>query len=107
MILDWLSWILLLSGALCGIIGAAGLFRFPDLYTRMHAASVTDTLCLGLVITGLMLQSNSWNMVVKLLLVMLILAYTSPTSSHALARAARHGGLEPQLKNPGEPPSSI
>lgn len=96
-ILDIFSWLCLLSGSLLGITGAVGLFRFPDFYTRLHAASVTDTLCLGLIILGLILQANSWLMIVKLLLVLLILAYTSPTSTHALAKAARHGGLQPLL----------
>ena len=100
MFLDLFSWICLLTGGLLGITGAVGLFRFPDFYTRMHAASVTDTLCVILVITGLLLQSNSWIMAVKLLLIVLILAYTGPTSAHALARAARHSGLKPVLDNP-------
>jgi multicomponent Na+:H+ antiporter subunit G len=101
-LLDVLSWLCLLSGSFLGLTGAMGLFRFPDFYTRLHAASVTDTLCLGLIILGLMLQSSSWIMAVKLLLVLLILAYTSPTASHVLAKAARHGGLEPVLHKEGE-----
>jgi multicomponent Na+:H+ antiporter subunit G len=101
-IIDIVSWLCLLSGSLLGITGAVGLFRFPDFYTRLHAASVTDTLSLGLIILGLILQANSWVMIVKLLLVLLILAYTSPTSTHALAKAARHGGLQPLLHKEGE-----
>jgi len=101
-ILDVISWVCLLSGSFLGITGAIGLFRFPDFYTRLHAASVTDTLCLGLIILGLILQANSWLMVVKLLLVLLILAYTSPTTTHALAKAARHGGLQPVLHKDGK-----
>lgn len=106
MLIDILSWACLLTGGLLGITGAVGLFRFPDFYTRMHAASVTDTLCLVLIIAGLILQSNSWIMVVKLLLIMLVLAYTSPTASHALAKTARKAGLVPVLYKQGEPPSS-
>jgi multicomponent Na+:H+ antiporter subunit G len=47
-ILDILSGVLLLTGCSLGVIGAIGLIRFPDFYTRMHAAGVTDTLCAGL-----------------------------------------------------------
>jgi len=101
-ILDILSWACLLSGGFLGFSGAVGLFRFPDFYTRLHAAGVTDTLCLELIITGLIFQSNSWMMVVKLVMVMLILAYTSPTTTYALANAARHGGLKPFLHKEGE-----
>lgn len=96
-LLDILSWILLLAGGFLGITGAVGLFRFPDFFTRLHAASVTDTLCVGFIILGLMLQATSLMMVIKLLLIMLILTYTSPTAAHALARAALHGGIKPLL----------
>jgi multicomponent Na+:H+ antiporter subunit G len=94
-LLDILSWIFLVSGGFLGVTGALGLFRFPDFYTRLHAASVTDTLCAGLIILGLLLQATSAMMVFKLLLILLIFAYTSPTGAHALAKAALHGGLKP------------
>mgnify|MGYP006074300703 CR=1 FL=1 len=94
-LLDILSWISLLVGGFLGITGAVGLFRFPDFFTRLHAASVTDTLCAGLIVLGLMFQATSAMMVFKLLLILLILAYTSPTAAHALAKSALHGGLKP------------
>lgn len=82
-------------GALLLISGTVGLLRFPDFYTRMHAAGVTDTLAAALIILGLMLIAG-WSIVlVKLLLILLFILLTSPTASHALARAAQHGGLEP------------
>ena len=88
-IADILSWACIIIGGLFGVTGAAGLFRFPDFFTRMHAASITDTLCPGLIVLGLMLQSESLMMVFKLALVLVILAYTGPTTAHALAKAAR------------------
>ena len=99
-LLDIVSWVFLLSGGILGITGAVGLFRFPDFYTRLHAASVTDTLCAGLIVLGLLLQATSAMMVFKLLLILLILTYTSPTAAHALAKAALHGGLKPLLDAP-------
>lgn len=105
-ILDLLSWICLVSGGFLGITGALGLFRFPDFFTRLHAASVTDTLCAGLIILGLMLQSSSIMMIIKLTLILLIIAYTSPTAAHSLAKAALHGNLKPLLHDKGEPASS-
>jgi multicomponent Na+:H+ antiporter subunit G len=104
-ILDFLSWVFLLTGGLLGITGAIGLFRFPDFFTRLHAASVTDTLCAGLIILGLVLQAGSLMMVIKLVLIPLILAYTSPTATHALAKAALHGGRKPVLHEQGDKPS--
>lgn len=104
-LLDILSWVFLLGGGFLGITGAVGLFRFPDFYTRLHAASVTDTLCAGLIVMGLLMQATSAMMVFKLLLILLILAYTSPTGAHALAKAALHGGLKPLTDEvPPQPP---
>ncbi len=54
-LLDIVSWILLSTGTIfCGI-GGIGLLRMPDLYTRTHAASISDTLGAGLVLSGLLL----------------------------------------------------
>lgn len=91
------SWVFLAIGGFLGITGAVGLFRFPDFYTRLHAASVTDTLCAGFIVLGLLMQADSAMTVFKLLLILLIILYTSPTAAHALAKAALHGGLKPVL----------
>lgn len=91
-----LSWVLLLCGSFLCISGAFGLFRFPDFFSRMHAASVTDTLGGGLILVGLMLQANyDWLVVAKLMFIVLFILFTSPTASHALAKAAIHAGLKP------------
>jgi multicomponent Na+:H+ antiporter subunit G len=92
-ITDILSWILLISGIFFGLTGAVGLFRFPDFFTRVHAASVTDSIAAILIITGLILQSDFGLTAIKLIFIMLFLLVTSPTASHALAKAARHGGM--------------
>ena len=104
-LLDILSWIFLLVGGFLGITGAVGLFRFPDFFTRLHAASVTDTLCAGLIVLGLLCQATSVMMVFKLVMILLILTYTSPTAAHALAKSAVHGGLKP-VTGPDAPPQS-
>lgn len=96
------SWFCIITGGFFGITGAIGLFRFPDFYTRIHAASVTDTLCAGLIIVGLALQSTSGFMILKLLLILFILAYTGPTAVHALAKTARRENIDPVLDNMGE-----
>jgi len=101
LVLEILSWVLLVSGSFLGISGAVGILRFPDFYTRIHAASVTDTLCAILIIAGLILQSAGLLMILKLLLVLFILTYTAPTAAHLLAKAALHGGLVPW--QPGDP----
>jgi len=83
-----LSWILLLAGGAFCMIGALGLVRMPDFFTRMHAASVTDTLGAGLLLLGLMLQAGLSLVTVKLIVIGLLIFFTSPTSTHALAQAA-------------------
>lgn len=91
------SWVCLLLGSAFCIIGGIGLMRLPDFYSRIHGGGITDTLGAGLIMLGLMLQAG-WSLVtVKLVLIMLFLLLTSPVSSHAIARAARHSGLEPKL----------
>ncbi len=97
MILDILSWLLIIAGGFVGVTGAIGLFRFPDFYTRMHAASMTDTLTAGLILVGLMLQCDSILTVLKLALIFFIMAYTGPTAAHVLAKTARHVNLKPYL----------
>ena len=93
---DIASWILLVIGGFLCVTGAVGVLRFPDFFTRMHAASVTDTLGSGLIIIGLIVQSSfDWLVVAKLLFIVLFIFLTSPTSSHALAKAALHAGLKP------------
>jgi multicomponent Na+:H+ antiporter subunit G len=95
--IDMLSWICLVVGGVFCCIGALGLLRMPDFYTRMHAASVIDTLGAGLILLGLCLQAG-WTLVtVKLLMIGLLIFFASPTATHALARAAMARGLRPRL----------
>jgi multicomponent Na+:H+ antiporter subunit G len=97
MIIDLLSWICIVSGGLLGITGGIGMHRFPDVFSRLHAVSITDTLCAALFLIGLALQAGLTLASVKLLVVFVFLLFTSPTASHALANAALLGGLKPML----------
>jgi len=102
LIIDVISWILLLTGGVFGVIGAIGMLRFPDFYTRLHASGITDTLCAVLIVVGLMLQSGLSLLTLKLLLILLFLLFTTPTATHALARAAVLDNIEPVLAGNGE-----
>ena len=96
-LIDLASWVLLAAGGLFCIAGGIGLLRMPDVYTRMHAASVTETLGAGLVLLGLILQAG-WTLVMaKLVIIGLLIFFTSPAATHALARAALGRGLKPRL----------
>lgn len=105
LLVDALSWICLVSGGVFCIVGAVGLIRMPDFYTRVHAASVVDTLGAGLILLGLMLQAGFTLVTVKLLMVGLLLFFASPTATHALVRAALARGVMPLLRDE-ETPSS-
>jgi len=91
--------ICLVGGALFAVVGGIGLLRFPDVYTRMHAAGITDTLGAGLVLVGLALHAGPSLAAVKLLMVLFFLLVTSPTSTHALAQSAISRGVKPKLAN--------
>lgn len=97
LLLDGLSWAMLLGGSAFSLIGGLGLVRMPDLYTRMHAASLTDTLGAILILGGLMLQGGLTLVTVKLALILIFLLFTSPVATHALAAAALSAGHKPLL----------
>jgi multicomponent Na+:H+ antiporter subunit G len=96
LLLDIASWFLLIIGGAFVFIGGVGALRMPDFYTRMHAASLTDTLGTILVITGIILQAGLTLATIKLLAIMVFLLLTSPTAAYALANAARLSGLAPE-----------
>lgn len=99
MVLEWLSWACLIAGAMLSVVGGIGMHRFPDFYSRLHAAGTTDTLCAALILLGLAAQAGLSLASFKLLLIFAFLLFTSPTASHALANAALHGGLKPKTDN--------
>ena len=97
LILNLISAGLLVAGSIFVLIGAFGLIRLPDFYTRLHAAVITDTLGAELILLGLMFQAGLSLVTVKLILISLFIFFTSPTATHAVANAARVMGLKPLL----------
>lgn len=95
--IEWLSDICLLLGGLLTLTGAVGLLRLPDFYTRMHAASVTESLAATLLIIGIILDTGFTLDSAKLMLLILIMIAVNPTITHALSRAASHGGNTPEV----------
>jgi multicomponent Na+:H+ antiporter subunit G len=100
--LDIASWILILAGGAFCIVGAVGMLRMPDFYTRVHAASLTDIVGALAILLGLALQAEETLIAVKLGVIALLIFFTSPAATHALVRAARLRGVA-QLG--GEAPS--
>ena len=93
-ILDILSWLCLTAGSIFCVIGAIGLLRMPDFYTRTHAASVTDTLGAGLIILGLMFHAEMALVVFKLFFIIVFMLFINPGASHGLVKAAFAQGIK-------------
>lgn len=86
--IDAASWVLLVSGALVCVTGGIGLHRLPDFYSRAHAGGLTDTLGATLILLGLALQAGFSLVSVKLFMLAFLLHLTSPTTTHAVVKAA-------------------
>ena len=103
-VLDVCGMVLASLGLVFFFGAAVGLFRFPDFYSRMHAAGKGDTLSSLLILLGFGLITLDdlsvvgWLLVVKVLAIVLFIMLTSPTSTHALIRAGYEDGVEPVTK---------
>ena len=95
--MDISSAVFLLIGSFLCVSGGVGILRFPDFYTRMHAVGVTETLATAMILIGLMLQVPDTLVLLKLIIILLMTLFISPTASHALASAAVHNNLMPEL----------
>ena len=94
-----LSGVLLFVGAAAVFIGGVGILRMPDIFTRLHAVGITDTVGVASILLGLALIAG-WSLVlIKLIIILALLMLLNPTASHALARAALHGAKKPWLAN--------
>lgn len=101
-VLQIISTLLLLFGSFLCISGGVGLLRFPDFFSRMHAAGVTDTLATAMIILGLVLIDSELLVDIKLLIILLMTLFISPTASHALAHAALRNKQAQEAKQPDD-----
>lgn len=98
--IDMISGAMLIIGSFFLVVGAIGLIRMPDIFTRMHAVSVSETMGVGLMLGGLMIQGGFTFVTFKLVCLFLLIFFTSPVASHAIARAAMADGVQPILDGP-------
>lgn len=94
-LIDILSWFFLSAGGALVLVGGIGVLRMPDFYTRIHPASITDTMAAFLVLSGIVLQAGFSLATIKVIAIFIFLLFTSPTATYALANAARVSGLKP------------
>ncbi|MBU6319162.1 MAG: monovalent cation/H(+) antiporter subunit G [Alphaproteobacteria bacterium] len=99
----WIGSAFIIAAVGLSIAGAVGVLRFPDVYTRIHAASITDTGAASLMTLGMLLMAGLSPAAIKLCIVWLFIMLTSPAAAHALAGAAFGSGHRPILGDPRRP----
>ena len=97
-IVQLISFLFIILGSLIILVGSLGLLRLPDVFSRIHAVGMIDTAGIGLIITGLIIYSGFSAVTIKLLIMGLILFFTSPISGHAVAISAKKNNFKPVLK---------
>jgi multicomponent Na+:H+ antiporter subunit G len=109
-VLVGLGWLAIAGGLFFMLVGTFGVLRMPDVYTRLHAAGMTDTMGAGFLLLGMAFQTvihmmhgevTYWTVLVRLVLVYAFLLFTSPIATHALARAGLAGGVQPWTNDEG------
>jgi len=95
MVLELVALALAIGGAFFAMVAAVGLVRLPDVYTRIHAASKSDTLGALMSVAAVALVIQTETATLKALFLLLFLFLTNPTAAHAIARAAQDQGIEP------------
>jgi multicomponent Na+:H+ antiporter subunit G len=112
-VLDVLAWVSIVGGLFFMLVGTIGVLRMPDVYTRLHAAGMTDTMGAGLLLFGMALhtiagmmngQEHWWTVLVRLAFIYGFLLFTTPIATHALARAGLAGGVEPWSNEQADQP---
>ena len=92
---DVITGICFFIGSLSIIIGACGLIKFPDVFSRIHAAGMIDTGGTAFFLIGMIVQTG-WSLItVKLLLIGVFIFFTSPVSSHVTVNLARQKKIIP------------
>ena len=96
-ITEIVSGIFLVIGAVAMLVGGIGILRLPDLFTRLYAVGIIDTLGVAAILIGLAFMAGWGLVLIKLIIIFALLMLLNPSASHALARAAVHGAKKPWL----------
>ena len=93
-----LSTVFIIAGLFFLIVAAIGVVRLPDVFSRSHAVSLTDSLGAFLMLFGVALHEGIGINALKILVVLVLLYILNPVISHATIRAALRAGLKPWEK---------
>lgn len=97
LVIDIATGIFLLAGSFFLVVGAIGLNRMPDVFSRLQATGVSDTVGAGFLFLGMILQAGFTLVTVKLIFLLIIFLFTAPVATHAVTRAALSVGVRPKL----------
>lgn len=92
----YIGWIIVFLGLFVVISGIIALFRFPDFYTKLHAASVIECCGIPICLIGLAVIHDDIISTLKLILIMIIIFIMNPVSTHALARSSMKSKIDDQ-----------
>ena len=96
-ILEYIGMAFILIGGIFLFLGALGIYRMPDVYTRLQAGTKSSTLGAMSTIIGVGFLHPDWFL--KIVLIVVFIGLANPLSSHALARASYRKGIKPKLKS--------
>jgi len=101
LVLEIIGSTLILFGSIFLLLGGLGIFRMPDVYTRLQAGTKAPTLGgMSLILgVGFLKVEDDWTWMVKVLIIVIFIAFSNPISSHALARAMYKRKRYPFIKN--------
>jgi len=101
LVLEIIGSTLILFGSIFLLLGGLGIFRLPDVYTRLQAGTKATTLGgMSLILgVGFLKVEDDWTWMVKVLIIIIFIAFSNPISSHALARAMYKRKRYPFIKN--------
>ncbi len=93
--MELFSVIFILAGFFFLIVAAIGVIRLPDVFSRSHAVSLTDSLGAFLMLVGIAFHEGLGKNMLKILAVLALLYIQNPVIGHATVRAALRSGLKP------------
>ena len=96
--MEILSIIFIVAGLFFLIVAAIGVIRLPDVFSRSHAISLTDSLGAFLILIGIALHEGLGTNMLKILVVLSLLYIINPVITHATVRAALRSGIKPWKK---------
>ena len=96
--MEILSMIFIVAGLFFLIVAAIGVIRLPDVFSRSHAISLTDSLGAFLMLIGIALHEGLGTNMLKILVVLSLLYIINPVITHATVRAALRAGIKPWKK---------